>query len=244
MSSRKPPEQIGLDFLAPQRAAPPSELLDRPIDDVKGEAKPREEPRAKAEPKIFGVAELVRAVARTVEAKFGLVWVEGEVSNLNTPRSGHCYFTLKDAEGQLPSVMFRSDAQRLKFRLSDGLKVRARGRLTIWEGQGKFQMYADALEPAGLGAAQLAFEQLKEKLAKEGLFDAARKRALPRWPRRIGVVTSATGAAVRDVIRIAQRRGRVRILISPCQVQGDGAARSIGFALRALERQPDIEVII
>src|SRR5438132_798243 len=146
MSSRKPPEQIGLDFFR----APPAELLERPV----------EQP-AKSEPHVFGVAELVRAVARTVEARYGLVWVEGEVSNLNTPRSGHFYFTLKDAEAQLPSVMFRSDAQRLKFRLSDGLKVRARGRLTIWEGQGKFQMYADALEPAGLGAQQLAFEQLK-----------------------------------------------------------------------------------
>jgi exodeoxyribonuclease VII large subunit len=230
MSSRKPPsgpEQIGLDF----NRAPPAELRDRPVED-------------RSEPKIFGVAELVRAVARTVEARYGLVWVEGEVGSLNAPRSGHLYFTLKDSEAQLPSVMFRSDAQRLKFRLNDGLKVRARGRLTIWEGQGKFQMYVDALEPAGLGAQQLAFEQLKEKLQREGLFDAARKRPLPRWPRRIGVVTSPTGAAVRDIIRIAERRGKVRILISPCQVQGEGASWSIGFALRALERQPEIDVII
>jgi exodeoxyribonuclease VII large subunit len=235
MSSRKPPEQIGLDFFR----APPAELLERPVEPPKPI-----ESSAKSETKVFGVAELVRAAARTVEARFNLVWVEGEVSNLNNPRSGHYYFTLKDSEAQLPSVMFRSDAQRLKFRLADGLKVRARGRLTIWEGQGKFQMYVDALEPAGLGAQQLAFEQLKDKLQREGLFDAARKRPLPRWPRTIGVVTSPTGAAIRDIIRIAERRGRVKILLSPCQVQGEGASWSIGFALRALERRPEIDVII
>ncbi len=244
MSSRKPPsgpESPGgtLDLFAQNRAAPPVELLERPID-----LPSRPEPSAKVEPKVFAVGELVKAAARTVEARYGLVWVEGEVSNLSMPRSGHLYFTLKDADAQLPSVMFRSEAQRLKFQLSDGLQVRARGRLTIYEGQGKFQMYVDALEPAGLGAQQLAFEQLKNKLAKEGLFDAARKRPLPRWPRLIGLVTSPTGAAVRDVIRIAERRGRVRILVSPCQVQGDNAAASIVAALRALERRPAVDVII
>jgi exodeoxyribonuclease VII large subunit len=239
MPSRKPPEQMGMDFLARERAVP-AELLERPLEDDAPPA-PAED---RSQPKVFTVAELVRAAARTVEARYGLVWVEGEVSNLSMPRSGHFYFTIKDEEAQLPSVMFRSDAQRLKFRLSDGLKVRARGRLTIYEGQGKFQMYVDALEPAGLGAQQLAFEQLKERLGKEGLFDAARKRPLPRWPRRVGVVTSATGAAVRDIIRIAERRGRVKILIAPCQVQGDNAAGSVIYALRALERQPEIDVII
>jgi exodeoxyribonuclease VII large subunit len=204
-----------------------------------------DQPPPKAEgPHTFKVSELVRAVARTVEARFGLVYVEGEVSNLSAPRSGHLYFTLKDDEGQLPSVMFQSQARLLKFRLGDGMKVRARGRLSIYEGQGKFQMYVDALEPAGLGAAQVAFEQLKRKLHAEGLFDQARKRPLPRWPRRIGLCTSPTGAAVKDVLRIAGRRGRVRISISPCQVQGDGSARSVIAALKLVERQPGIDVII
>jgi exodeoxyribonuclease VII large subunit len=201
-------------------------------------AAPREEP------KVYSVSELVRGAARALEVRFGLVWVEGEVSNLSQPRSGHLYFTLKDVEAQLPSVMFQREAGRLKFRLEPGLKVRARGRLSIFDAQGKFQLYVEGLEPTGLGAQQLAFEQLKRKLAAEGLFDPARKRPLPRWPRRIGLATSPTGAAVRDVLRIAHRRGRVSILLAGCQVQGDGAPREIIAALRALERQPNIDVII
>jgi exodeoxyribonuclease VII large subunit len=243
MSSRKPPSQGFFDFVQPQRA--PGNPVEKALPvDPDLPAPPPATPKDDLEPKTWTVSELVRAAARTLESRYGLVWVEGEVSNLSLPRSGHVYFTLKDADAQLPAVMFRSDAQRLKFRISDGLKLRARGRLTIYEGQGKFQLYADALEPAGLGALQLAFEQLKEKLSKEGLFDAARKRPLPRWPKRIGLVTSPTGAAVRDVVRIAQRRGRVKILISPCQVQGDGAAATVIFALKRLERRPDVDVII
>src|SRR5581483_6010923 len=217
MPSRKTPGepvQGLLNFTTPQRAEPV--IIPEP------DAPPRISDE-KIEPKTYAVSELVRAAGRTLEARYGLVWVEGEVSNLSTPRSGHLYFTLKDAEAQLPAVMFQREASRLKFRIVDGLKLRARGKLAIYDAQGKFQLYADALEPAGLGALQLAFEQLKRKLAAEGLFDAARKRPLPRWPRRIGVVTSPTGAAVRDILRIAERRGRVRMLLAGCQVQGDGA---------------------
>ncbi|HEX6839080.1 MAG TPA: exodeoxyribonuclease VII large subunit [Polyangia bacterium] len=197
----------------------------------------------KNEPRVFSVSDLVRGVARTVEARFGMVSVEGEISNFSAPRSGHLYFTLKDAEAQLPAVMFRSSAERLKFAPHDGLVVRARGRCSIFEAQGKFQLYVDALEPAGLGALQLAFEQLKKKLAAEGLFDAKRKRPLPRWPRRIGIVTSPTGAAVRDILRIAERRGRMRFLISPCQVQGETAPFEIIRALRRVERHVDLVIV-
>ena len=240
MPSRKTPDQSQQSLFELGRADPaPSSLPSPPLGE---RAQPISEERAT--PKTYAVSELVKLAARTLEARYGVVWVEGEVSNVSAPRSGHLYFTLKDAGAQLPSVMFRTEAARLKFRLSDGLKIRARGRLSIYEGQGKFQLYADALEPAGLGAAQLAFEQLKRKLAEEGLFEPARKRALPPWPKRIGLVTSPTGAAVRDVLRIAERRGRVRFLIAPCQVQGEAAPLEIIAALRLLERQPDIDVII
>jgi exodeoxyribonuclease VII large subunit len=239
MPSKKTPSgpvQGLFDFTAPARAVPTVVRLD---DDAR--PLPTDE---KLTPKTFSVVELVRAASRTLEARYGTVWVEGEISNLSLPRSGHIYFTLKDAEAQLPSVMFRTQAIRLAFRIEDGLKVRARGRLSIYEGQGKFQLYVDALEPTGLGAAQLAFEQLKRKLSQEGLFDPARKRRLPGWPRRIGLATSPTGAAVRDVLRIAARRGRVPFLIAPCQVQGAGAPAEIRAAMALLASVPDVDVII
>lgn len=252
MPSEKPPKQGAFDFGGPPKRAEP----ERPREADRGPpippapttptvATPTQPPEApkREEPRVFTVSDLVRAVARTVEARFGLVWVEGEISNFSAPRSGHLYFTLKDGEAQLPAVMFRSQAERLKFAPHDGLVVRARGRCSIFEGQGKFQLYVDALEPAGLGALQLAFEQLKKKLAAEGLFDPKRKRPLPAWPRRIGIVTSPTGAAVRDILRIAERRGRMRFLVSPCQVQGDTAPFEIIRALRRVERHVDLVIV-
>lgn len=206
-------------------------------------------PRAGATPseevgggKVFRVSEIVRLAGRHLESRFADVWIEGEVSNLRTP--GHVYFTLKDAEAQLPAVLWKSDAARLRFRLVDGLQIRARGRLSIYDAQGKFQLYVETVEPAGLGALQLAFEQLKRKLEDEGLFTTQRKRPLPFYPRCLGVATSATGAAVRDIIRVAQRRGPVRILIAPCQVQGEAAPDDIVRALLRLQAQPEVEVII
>ena len=255
MPSEKPPKGQGaFDFGGPpkgaeppKRAEPePSREPDRappipPMPTTPTVAAP-ESPK-RDEPRVFTVSDLVRGVARTVEARFGMVSVEGEISNFSAPRSGHLYFTLKDAESQLPAVMFRSSAERLKFAPHDGLVVRARGRCSIFEAQGKFQLYVDGLEPAGLGALQLAFEQLKKKLAAEGLFDPKRKRPLPTWPRVIGIVTSPTGAAVRDILRIAERRGRARFLISPCQVQGDTAPFEIIRALRRVERHVDLVII-
>ena len=198
---------------------------------------------AATEAKTYRVVEIVRLASRALETRFSDVWIEGELSNFKAV-NGNLYFTLKDAEAQLPSMMFRSDAQRLKFHPADGQKVRARGSLRIYEPQGKVQLYVTLIEPAGLGALQLAFEQRKAKLAAEGLFDESRKRPLPFLPRRIGVATSATGAAVRDIVRVATRRGPVRILIAACQVQGESAPAEIVRAIAALERQPDIDLII
>ena len=262
MPSKKPPDTGQVDLFGPRaptgeppkyfdEVPPPSED-DAPPPKAPEAARPeaarpeaaRPEPARPAAPRVYSVRELVHAAGRAVEARFGLVWVEGEVSNLSTPRSGHLYFTLKDGEGQLPSVMFRTQAMRLPLKLKDGMTLRARGRLSIYEEQGKLQLYVDAIEPTGLGAAQIAFEQLKEKLAAEGLFDPAKKRPLPRWPRRVGLVTSATGAAVRDILHVAERRGRVRFLLARCQVQGDAAPFEIVAALQMLQRVPDIDVII
>ncbi len=189
------------------------------------------------------VEALVRVASMLVEEKIGLVWVEGEISNLRSPGSGHIYFVLKDG-AQLPAVVWRSTVQRLRFKLEDGKHYLVRGRLGIFPEQGKLQLYVDAIEPVGLGAAAAALEQLRKKLAAEGLFAQERKRPLPRLPRRIGVVTSPTGAAVRDIIRVIERRFPIPILISPARVQGEGAGLEIARAIRRLCAIPDIDVVI
>ncbi|HEX2572118.1 MAG TPA: exodeoxyribonuclease VII large subunit [Polyangia bacterium] len=201
-------------------------------------------PQATESSRVYRVSELVRLASRALESRFAAVWVEGEVSNLRVSPGGHFYFTLKDADAQLGVAMFRTEALRLKFRPADGLKLRVRGRLTIYDQQGKFQLQADFAEPAGLGALQLQFEQLKRRLEAEGLFRVERKRRLPFLPRCIGVATSPSGAAVRDIVRVAARRCPVRILIAPCQVQGEAAVGDIVRALRWLDRCPEVELII
>jgi exodeoxyribonuclease VII large subunit len=187
-------------------------------------------------PKVFSVSELVRRASRRLESGFGDVWVEGEVSNLKTPSSGHVYFTLKDARAQLAVVIFRSACARLKFRIEDGLLLRCRGHLHVYEPQGRFQLAAETAEPAGLGALQLAFEQLKRKLEAEGLFDAGHKKPLPRLPRAVAVVTSPTGAALRDILRVLHARFPVRVVVSPTPVQGSEAPEAIAAALRRADR--------
>src|SRR6185295_12316540 len=167
-------------------------------------------PVARSE-RVLAVSELVRAARITLEARFADVRVEGEVSGMKRSGNGHLYFCLKDAEAQIDCVMFSREAGRLKFRVDDGMKVRCRGRLTIYEGRGKFQMTITAIELTGAGTLALAFEQLKQKLAAEGLFEASRKRPLPFLPRKIGVVTSPQGAVIRDIVRVAHRRCPVRI---------------------------------
>jgi exodeoxyribonuclease VII large subunit len=195
-------------------------------------------------PRIFKVGELVRAARLTLESRFGEVRVDGEVSGLKRSGPGHLYFCLKDDLGSLDCVMYSREASRLKFQVEDGMAVRLRGRLTIYEGRGRFQMSVVEIEPQGAGALAIAFEQLKKKLEAAGLFAAARKRPLPFVPRRVGVVTSPQGAVIRDIVRVAHRRFPVAILLAPTPVQGPGAAQGIVAALERLARVDDVDVII
>ncbi len=195
--------------------------------------------------KLWKVRELAAAVRTTLEREYTDVWVEGEVSNFRPAESGHLYFTLKDAEAQLRVVMFRSQARMLRFQPENGLAILARGRLTVYEARGEMQLSAEYLAPKGTGALQVAFEQLKAKLAAEGLFDQARKKALPVLPRRIGVVTSPRGAAIQDILNILRRRhATVGVLIFPAQVQGEGAAAEVAAGVRYFSRAKTVDVIL
>jgi exodeoxyribonuclease VII large subunit len=207
-------------------------------------AAPTPGPAVPPAPRIYIVSELLKAARLTLESRFADVRVEGEISGLKRSGPGHIYFCLKDAEAQLDCVLFAREAARLRFRLDEGLAVRCRGRLTLYEARGKFQMSVAEVEPTGAGTLALAFEQLKKKLADEGLFDAARKRPLPFLPRRLGVVTSPSGAVIRDIIRIAHRRFPVPILLAPTPVQGEGASLAVAAALRRLGEVADVDVII
>jgi exodeoxyribonuclease VII large subunit len=197
-----------------------------------------------AEPRVFRVGELLRAARLTLESRFADVRVEGEISGLKRSGPGHLYFCLKDDDAQLDCVLFSREASRLKFAVEEGMAVRCRGRLTLYEARGRFQMTVVDMEPTGAGALAVAFEQLKQRLGAEGLFDAARKRTLPFLPRRVGVVSSPSGAVIRDIVRVAHRRFPVPILLSPTPVQGEGASIAIAAALRRLELVPDVDVII
>ena len=193
----------------------------------------------------WSVSDLTTRLKGVIEEALGAVTVEGEVSNCRQWSSGHIYFTLKDDYAQLRAVMFRMSARQLKFRLEDGMHVVARGRISVYEVKGEYQLVVDALEPQGLGALQAAFEQLKRKLQAEGLFEAARKRPLPFLPRRIGIVTSLDGAAIQDVLRILTRRHpTARVVVRAARVQGDDAPSDIVRALRAIARVPELDVVI
>ncbi len=181
---------------------------------------------------VLSVSDLTRRVKDLLEEKFPSLWVEGEVSNLRSPSSGHVYFTLKDANAQLAVVLFRGVAAKVGFPLKDGLQVIAFGDVSVYERSGQYQLVARQLLPKGLGALQLAFEELKQRLAKEGLFDTARKRPIPTLPQHIGLVTSPSGAAIRDFLNVINRRfPNVHIVINPVRVQGDGAATEIAAAI-------------
>lgn len=195
-----------------------------------GELFPPEQTR-----RVLTVSELTLQVKRLLEAQFGSLWVSGEVSNLRVQASGHAYFTLKDAGAQLSCVLFRGEARAGRDLLEDGRRVLLQGELTVYEPRGQYQLVVKAVELQGVGALQLAFERLKQKLQAEGLFAAERKRALPRHPERIGVVTSPSGAALRDVLHVVERRQpSLEIVLAPCRVQGDGAAAEIATAIRRL----------
>jgi exodeoxyribonuclease VII large subunit len=181
------------------------------------------------------VSELTESVRKAIEARFASVWVEGEISNFKAHSSGHWYFTIKDEGAQLRAKCFRSANSRIRFRPTDGLHVRARGRLTVYEVRGEYELIVEALDPVGAGALQVAFEQLRDRLQAEGLFSPERKRPLPFFPGRVGVVTSPTGAAIRDILNVISRRTRtVHVLFSPARVQGDGAGSDIARAIKLI----------
>ena len=210
------------------------------------DAVPDAVPDAAAAPRrVLTVSELTARVRALIEERLADVWVEGELSNCRVWNTGHMYFTLKDAGAQIKGVMFRSAVRALRFAPQDGLRVVARGRVSVYDPKGEYQLVCERLEPEGLGALQLAFDQLKQRLAAEGLFDQGRKRPLPALPRKIGVVTSLDGAAVRDIIKVLRRRyPNAHVVIRATRVQGEGAAAEIARALSAIVTVAGIDVVI
>jgi len=183
------------------------------------------------------VSQLTNAIRTSLESRFASVWVEGEISNFKAHSSGHWYFTIKDPNAQLKAKCFRSSNQRIRFRPADGLHIRARGKLTVYAPRGEYEMVVETLDPVGAGALRIAFEQLRDRLQAEGLFAKELKRALPVFPRRVGIVTSPTGAAIRDMLNVLSRRTKtVNVLLSPARVQGDGAGADIGRAIRLINQ--------
>lgn len=183
----------------------------------------------------LSVTELTMQVRSTLESRFASVWVEGEISNFKAHTSGHWYFTIKDDGAQIRATCFRGMNRAIKFRPTDGLQVRARGRVSVYEPRGEYQLVVEALDPVGAGALRVAFEQMRDRLSAEGLFDVKLKRPLPRFPRRIGIITSPTGAAIRDMLHVLSRRTRtVHVLFSPARVQGEGSAPEIVRAIQLL----------
>jgi exodeoxyribonuclease VII large subunit len=195
--------------------------------------------------RIWPVHELVGQIRELIEQQYADVWVEGEISNFRAAPSGHLYFTLKDSDAQLPVVLFRRQALLLRFRPADGLNVLVRGRVSIYDQRGQMQLVAETMEPVGAGSLQLAFEQLKERLKAEGLFDSARKRPLPSYPRSVGIVTSPTGAVIRDFLNIVNRRhSGLNVLVCASSVQGDSAAAEIVSAIECLNASAMVDVIV
>lgn len=195
--------------------------------------------------KIFSVTQLTRQIKTLLETHFENLWVEGEVSNFKKTISGHSYFTLKDQDSQLKCVLFNGVGRTLKFDIKDGTKVVCFGRISLYEKTGNYQLYVDLVEPKGIGALQLAFEQLKQKLKQEGLFDASKKKPIPKFPEKIGVVTSPTGAAIKDILNIINRRfSNIHIIINPVKVQGELARFEIVSAIEDFNTICPVDVII
>jgi exodeoxyribonuclease VII large subunit len=220
-------------------------LFDLPFEepDETSEEEDRQPPAPQR--RILTVSELTAHVRTLLEERFFEIWVEGELSNCRVWNTGHLYFTLKDATAQIKGVMFRSSLRLLRFKPQDGLRVVARGRISVYDPKGEYQIVCEHLEPEGLGALQLAFDQLKQRLSAEGLFDQGRKRPLPALPRKIGIVTSLDGAAVRDIINVLRRRyANAHLVIRPTRVQGEGAALDIARGLRAIAKIKGVDVIL
>src|SRR5271165_5743505 len=196
-------------------------------------------PQKPAEPQVLSVRQLTAQIKDLLEASFDSVWVAGEISNLARPQSGHCYLTLKDDQAQIRCALWRNAAARVRFDLHDGLEVVCRGRIDVYGPRGTYQLIIESIEPKGLGALELALRQLREKLAREGLFDPQRKRPLPAFVRRIAVVTSPSGAAIHDFLQVLGRRWRgADVIVVPTRVQGDGAAIEIAAAIDTANRLP------
>ncbi len=220
-----------------------STLFDLPFEEP--EPEPASEPMEPEARRVLTVSELTGRIRTLLEERFFEIWVEGELSNCRVWNTGHLSFTLKDAHAQIKAVMFRTALRLLRFKPHDGLRVVARARVSVYDPRGEYQLVCAHLEPEGLGARQLAFDQLKRRLASEGMFDSRRKRALPALPRKIGVVTSLDGAAVRDIIKVLRRRyANAHIVIRPTRVQGDGAALDIARGVSAIGRLQGVDVVI
>jgi len=222
-----------------------ADLFDLPFeeDDSDARSNPPEPPAARRQ--VFSVTHLTIRIRDLLEEQIGQVWVEGELSNCRVWNTGHLYFTLKDEQSQLRGFMFKSALRYLRFKPVDGTCVVARGRLSVYEPKGEYQLVCEHLEPQGLGALQLAFDQLKKQLQAEGLFDESRKRPLPALPRKIGIVTSLEGAAIRDIIKVLRRRyANAHLVICPARVQGADAAPEIARGLRQIGRVPGVDVVI
>jgi len=222
-----------------------SDLFDRPFEEDGSLGDDTPPAPGPLDRRVFTVSELTAKIRDAIEGGFGDVWVEGEISNCRVWNTGHMYFTLKDGGAQIKGVMFRTAIRYLRFKPEDGLHVIARGRLSVYDPKGEYQIVCEHLEPKGLGALQLAFDQLKKKLHAEGLFDRARKRPLPSLPRKIGIVTSLEGAALRDILKVLGRRHpNAHVIIRPARVQGEGAADEVARGLRAIARVRGVDVII
>lgn len=205
----------------------------------------RDIPGRQAQQHIFQVSELNRKIKILLEEKFPFVWISGEISNFKTPASGHCYFTLKDQASQISAIIFRVQAQALKFKPEDGMKIIGLGRLSVYEPRGSYQVIFEYMEPKGVGALQIAYEKLKQKLSDEGLFDAQHKKPLPFLPKKISIVTSPTGAAIRDFINVAQRRfANLPLEVVPVSVQGIRAPGEIINAIEMLNHMGTTDVIV
>jgi exodeoxyribonuclease VII large subunit len=194
---------------------------------------------------VATVSEFTAHLKEVVEGSFSEVWVAGEVSSLSRPASGHQYFNLKDTRATLACALFRFQAKYQRFELQEGIEIAAKGRISIYEPRGTYQLVVEYFEPLGAGALQAAFEQLKQRLAADGLFDPARKQPLPFLPRRVGIITSRTGAVIRDIVRVATARyPNIELLLHPVRVQGAGAAEEIAAAITAMDARRDLDVLI
>ena len=195
--------------------------------------------------KIYAVSEITQEIRFLLEERFSEVWIEGEISNFRPAGSGHFYFSLKDPNAQIRAVMFRGSNSQLRFKPENGLTVLCYGRITVYEPRGEYQIIVEHMEPKGIGALQLAFEQLKKQLEAEGLFDPERKKKIPFLPEKIGIVTSPTGSVIRDMIHVLTRRfPSIQILLNPVTVQGEGAAGEIARAIAEMNERGDIDLLI